>query len=212
MTQISHHLSDDLIDAYATGALPRAFAVVAAAHLSLCDACRARAEASAMLGGALMDRLNPVAVGSRTRERVMAALDAPMPPVSPTYRRSGIFPGPIMEALDGHPPKWSLLGGGIRQQILHSDPQGSLRLLYIPPGRAVPEHGHRGLELTLVLQGSFSDSEGAFGPGDLEVAENELNHQPTAGHEAPCICVAATDAPLRFHSLIPRLLQPVFKI
>jgi putative transcriptional regulator len=27
-----------------------------------------------------------------------------------------------------------------------------------------------------------------------------------------CICAAATDAPLRFRGLIPRLLQPILRI
>lgn len=117
-----------------------------------------------------------------------------------------------MTALDGHPPRWRMLGGGIRQQILASDEEGSLRLIYIPPGRAVPEHGHRGLEMTLVLQGSFSDSEGSFATGDVEVAEADLDHTPVADSGSPCICLAATDAPLRFHAFLPRLLQPLFRI
>ena len=127
-------------------------------------------------------------------------------------RGSGIFPAPVMEALNGQPPRWKILGGGIRQQILSADAEGSLRLLYIPRGRAVPEHTHGGLELTLVLQGSFSDCEGRFGPGDVEVASDEVDHQPVAGAEGPCICLAATDAPLRFRAMIPRLLQPLFRI
>ena len=51
MTTITHHISDDLLDAHVTGNLPHAFSVVVAAHLSLCDTCRARAEAAEMLGG-----------------------------------------------------------------------------------------------------------------------------------------------------------------
>lgn len=210
MQPIAHHISDDLLDAYALGALPHAFAVVVAAHLSLCDTCRARAEAIDMVGGALLDDLDPVAVSSAARARAMAALDTPAPP--PPVRRSGIFPAPVMAELHGRPPRWRMLGGGIRQQILHADSEGSLRLLYIPPGRAVPEHGHRGLELTLVLQGSFADSEGEFGVGDVETAQAALDHQPIAGPDGPCICLAATDAPLRFHAIIPRVLQPMFRI
>lgn len=104
------------------------------------------------------------------------------------------------------------VGRGIRQHILSADSEGSLRLLYIPPGRAVPQHSHGGLELTLVLQGSFADSEGRFGAGDVETAHDDIDHQPVAGPEAPCICLAATDAPLRFRAMIPRLLQPLFRI
>lgn len=211
MTAITHHISDDLLDAFVTGNLSHPFAVVVAAHLSLCDTCRARAEAAEMLGGALLDRIAPTSVSAGARDRLLDALDrAPLP--RPSIQRSGIFPAPVMQALGGQPPKWRMLGGGIRQQILSADAEGSLRLLYIPPGRAVPEHSHGGLELTLVLQGSFSDSEGRFGRGDVETAHDEIDHQPIAGPEAPCICLAATDAPLRFRAAIPRLLQPLFRI
>jgi putative transcriptional regulator len=211
MTGISHHLPDEVIRAYATGQLPHAFAVVVAAHVSLCDECRAQLEAEEMLGGALLEAMPGVALGSGARARLLAALDAPPPPQAPTGA-SGIFPAPVMEALDGHPPKWRMLGGGMRQQILSADKDGSLRLLYIPPGKAVPEHGHRGLELTLVLQGSFSDSEGRFKRGDVEAARDESDHQPVAGPGEACICLAATAAPLRFRAMLPRLLQPLFRI
>ncbi|WP_151719811.1 ChrR family anti-sigma-E factor [Gemmobacter serpentinus] len=211
MTAITHHLPDALLDAYVTGNLPHAFAVVVAAHLSLCDACRARSEAAEMIGGALLDRIAPAAMRAGAQDRLLAALDRAPPPSVP-IAASGIFPAPVMQALGGRPPGWRMLGGGIRQHILSADSEGSLRLLYIPPGRAVPEHSHGGLELTLVLQGSFSDSAGRFGPGDVETAHDDIDHQPVAGPEGPCICLAATDAPLRFRAMIPRLLQPLFRI
>ncbi|WP_353473178.1 ChrR family anti-sigma-E factor [Salipiger sp. H15] len=211
MTEIIHHIPEDMLRAYAAGTLPQPFAVVIAAHVSLCDACRAAVEAEAALGGALLSGLSPAAVSAGARDRLLATLDA-APPPPPPLRGSGIFPAPVMAALDGQPPRWKMLGGGIRQQILSADPEGSLRLLYIPRGRSVPEHGHGGLEMTLVLQGSFSDCEGRFGVGDVEVAGGEIDHQPVAGTEAPCICLAATDAPLRFRAMIPRLLQPLFRI
>lgn len=210
MTDIRHHIPETILDDYRAGRLPQAFAVVVASHLSLCDECRAAQEASDMLGGALLARAEGVALGQDARARMMAALDTPPPPPKP--RASGVFPAPVMAELRGRPPRWKMLGGGIRQQILSADETGSLRLLYIPPGKAVPEHGHRGMELTLVLQGSFSDSEGAFHRGDVETAHDEVDHQPIAGAGEPCICLAATAAPLRFHAMLPRLLQPIFRI
>lgn len=210
MTVIRHHISDDMLDAYRAGTLPHGFGVVVAAHLSLCDQCRARQEADDMIGGALLQRAEGACLRPDARDRMMAALDLPQP--SPPLRASGVFPAAVMRELGGRPPRWRMLGGGIRQQILTADSEGSLRLLYIPPGKAVPEHGHRGRELTLVLQGSFSDAEGSFHRGDVETAHAGIDHQPLAGDGQPCICLAATDAPLRFHALIPRLLQPIFRI
>jgi len=68
------------------------------------------------------------------------------------------------------------------------------------------------MELTLVLQGRFDDETGTFGVGDLEIADEDLEHTPIAGAGDPCICLAATDAPLRFRTFVPRLLQPLFRI
>jgi len=79
-------------------------------------------------------------------------------------------------------------------------------------GIAVPDHGHRGTELTLVLQGAFTDSTDHFGPGDIEIADEDLDHTPIADDGMDCICLAATDAPLRFRSLMPRLAQPFLRI
>lgn len=209
MNTIQHHISDDMLDAYRGGSLHHAFGVVVAAHLSLCDQCRARHEADNMIGGAILQRAEGASLRPGARDRMMDALDTPPPP---SVRASGVFPAPVMRELGGRPPRWRMLGGGIRQQILSADREGSLRLLYIPPGKAVPEHGHHGRELTLVLQGSFSDSGGSFHRGDVETAHAEIDHQPVAGDGQACICLAATDAPLRFHALIPRLLQPIFRI
>jgi putative transcriptional regulator len=66
--------------------------------------------------------------------------------------------------------------------------------------------------LTLVLQGAFADEVDRFGRGDIEIANEDLNHQPIAEMGEDCICLAATDAPLRFNSLLPRLMQPLFRI
>ena len=117
-----------------------------------------------------------------------------------------------MAELKNRPPRWRSLGAGIRQDILCAGPEGSVRLLYIPGGKAVPDHGHNGLEMTLVLQGSFHDHTGRFGRGDVQVVASDLEHTPMAGDGPPCICLAATDAPLRFNALVPRLLQRVFRI
>lgn len=211
MTDITHHIPDPMLAAYAAGSLPRAFELVIAAHISLCDTCRAGVEAHQTLGGAVLEDTESAALSAGLQDRVMALLDAPFE-MPQTPCRRGIFPGPVAAAMRDSGPRWKRLGMGVRQDILMRDTQGSARLLYIPPGAAVPDHGHRGTELTLVLQGAFHDETGHFGVGDLEVADESLEHTPTAAPGDPCICLAATDAPLRFGPLIPRLLQPVFRI
>ncbi len=211
MTEISHHIPEDVLAAYATGSLQSHYALVVATHISMCMDCRAAFEAHQALGGAVLEQSGKEPVSDRLKDALLDQLDVPYDE-APVFERAGVYPGPIMEALKGKPPKWRSLGLGVRQSILSGNDEGSVRLLYIPAGQAVPDHGHNGLELTLVLQGSFSDETGWFGVGDVEAASEDLEHTPIADAGPACICLAATDAPLKFKSLVPRLLQPIFKI
>ncbi|MAQ83943.1 MAG: transcriptional regulator [Maritimibacter sp.] len=211
MTQIVHHVPERLLVAYAAGTLPQAFSLVVAAHVSMCDQCRAALEAHHAVGGALLEDEPKSDVSGQLKADLMSRLDDAVPD-EPVYRRQGPFPAPVVAAMQGRGPRWTKLGGGVKQSILSADATGSVRLLSIPGGQAVPDHTHGGLELTLVLQGAFADETGRFGAGDLEVANDDLEHKPIAEAGPDCICLAATDAPLRFRALVPRLLQPLFRI
>lgn len=211
MTKTTHPTPDALLAAYTAGSLPYPFSLVVAAQISLCPDSRASYEAHQAAGGVVLDGHSAADLSPSLKSNVLDLLDSPAP-VEPKIERSGVYPAPIMQALKGKPPRWKKVGAGVRQDILSSDEHGSVRLLYIPPGQAVPDHTHGGLELTLVLQGSFSDETGRFGVGDLEVADEDLEHTPIADLGAPCICLAATDAPLKFRSFIPRILQPFLQI
>lgn len=211
---IRHHLSDSLLIAYAAGNLPEAFGLVVASHVSLCDECRARLGAYEAVGGVLVDGEDVCELAVGGLDAVMARIDGSMASVDIVPMRQGIFPAPLAEYVGGDVSavKWRPLGMGVRQAILPVGPGASARLLYIPAGQAMPDHGHRGMELTLVLQGAFVDGVDQFGPGDLEIADEDLQHTPVAAAGVACICLAATDAPLRFKGLVPRIMQPLFRI
>lgn len=211
MSAITHHTPDPMLAAYAAGTLPYAYAVVVASHVSLCKQCRAALEAHQTVGGLLLEDADTVSVSASLKDDLFAKLDEPFTP-EPVYERQGPLPGPVMEALKGRAPRWKKLGMGVRQDIISQNTEGSVRLLYIPSGQAVPDHSHNGMELTLVLQGSFSDHTGRYGVGDLEIGDEDLEHTPIADPGEACICLAATDAKLRFSALAPRLLQPFFRI
>ena len=105
---------------------------------------------------------------------------------------------------------WDVIGRSSASMRVGSDVPG--RITRIPGGVAMPDHGHRGTELTLVLQGAFKDEEDRFGRGDIEVANEDLHHTPVAEEGDVCICLAATDAPLRFRGILPRIAQPFIGI
>jgi putative transcriptional regulator len=210
---IRHHLTQDLLMAYSAGSLPEAFSLVVATHVSLCDECRARLGAYDAIGGSLIDGADATPMAEDSFERTMARITGVVPALSP-IRSSGIFPAPLQDYVGGdlESVRWRSVGMGVRQATLPVARDASVRLLYIPAGAEMPDHGHGGRELTLVLQGAFSDDGGRYGRGDVEIADEGLEHHPVAEAGGPCICLAATDAPLRFRNWLPRLAQPFFRI
>ncbi|MFN3723056.1 MAG: ChrR family anti-sigma-E factor [Paracoccaceae bacterium] len=212
---IKHHISDELLMAHAAAELPEAFNLVIATHLSICDECRARSMAFDALGGAVIeDSTCDMSAGSLedclSRIATMPQIDAPAPRAA-----NGILPAPLLDYVGGglDAVKWRPLGMGVRQAILRTGDKGaSARLLYIPAGAAMPDHGHRGVELTLVLQGAFRDEVDRFGRGDVEIADASVEHTPIAEAGEDCICLAATQGALKFSALLPRLAQPFFRI
>ncbi|WP_334191252.1 ChrR family anti-sigma-E factor [Pararhodobacter sp.] len=212
---IRHHLSDALLTGYAAGTLPEAFSLLVATHVSLCDECRARLAALDAVGGALLDRQEAVPMAEGALTATLARISGTRPDARPQSRpQPGLFPEPLRAYVggDAEAVRWRPVGGGVRQAILPTASGASARLLYIPAGTAVPDHGHHGTELTLVLQGAFRDETDRFARGDVETADEALEHTPIAEAGDPCICLAVTDAPLRFNGLIPRMLQPFLKI
>ena len=213
---IRHHLSDQLLMAHAAGQLPEAFGLVVATHVSLCDECRARLEAFEAVGGAMLDRCGVAAMADDSLDACFARIgNRPVEPRrAPAARKPSVLPAPLAGYVGGDVDaiRWRPLGMGVRQAMLKTERGATARLLYIPAGQAVPDHGHKGLELTLVLQGAFRDDADRFGPGDVEIADQATEHTPIAEAGPDCICLAATDAPLRFAGLIPRLAQPFFRI
>ncbi|MGL6208276.1 MAG: ChrR family anti-sigma-E factor [Paracoccaceae bacterium] len=208
---IRHHLSESLLMSYAAGELPEAFALVVATHISMCDECRASLAGFEAVGGAVLDSSDTVAMDEHSLEATLARLGLPEV-VKPAPRSS--LPAPLADYIGGDlaSVKWRSLGMGVRQALLPTTGGGTARLLYIPAGQAVPDHGHRGLELTLVLQGAFRDDTDRFTKGDVEIATEALEHTPVAEAGQDCICLAATDARLRFNGLIPRIAQSFFRI
>lgn len=213
-TDIKHHLTDALLMGYSAGTLPEAFNLVVATHVSMCDECRARLASFDAVGGALVDQVETVEMAENSLTAVMekirasagTSLDEPTraPRVS-----TGVFPAPLQEYVAGDldAVQWRKVGGGVSQAILSTSKDATVRLLRIPAGTAVPDHGHHGTELTLVLQGAFVDEHDRFGAGDIEVANQDMHHTPVAEAGTDCICLSATDAPLRFKGLLPRLAQ-----
>jgi putative transcriptional regulator len=207
---ITRHPDDSTLLSYAAGALPAALAVVVAAHVAVCPRCRDEVAAIEVLGGALLAGLPG------------AALQRPGPEAPQVERRPHAMPARIGSAggpaevpaplarlvggdLDALRWRWVKPGSWLRRVPFAG--AGRLHLFKCSPSITLPEHGHEGSELTLVLRGTLSDSTGRYGPGDVCDLDESTEHTPMAGVEG-CICVVAQDRPVRFRSLLVRLARP----
>lgn len=215
---IAHHPDSATLLSYASGSLDEAFVTVVASHLASCAACRAQLREVEELGGALLETIDGVAVNATALERVMSRLDRTS---EDSAEREGeqtnrSIPPPLARLLKGRfdDVGWKTVAPGV---AVHRVPTskaalGSLTLLKIAPGKKIPEHGHGGTELTLVLSGSYRDAFGRFGPGDVADLDEHVEHQPVVDSSEPCICLVATEAQTRFKSFFGRLFQPLVGI
>lgn len=214
--KIKHQISDELLLAYSAGNLPEAFSLTIATHISLCDESRARLGAFDSVGGSLIETSDAVEMSSNSFEATMAMIENTDNPIVAETKMptNSVLPQPLRDYVGGDVEaiKWRSVGMGVKQAILPTSKDATARLLYIPAGTAIPDHGHSGMEMTLVLQGAYFDEEDRFARGDIEIADEDHDHTPVADIGEDCICLAATDAKLRFRSILPRLAQPFFRI
>lgn len=213
---IKHHLNDAILLAYSAGSLPEAFNLIVAAHLSLCDQCRAHAESFDALGGEVLDQHCETQMTMTSFADTLALIDGGAVIEMPKSKtaQQGVLPCPIQDYVGGDldSVQWKSIGMGVKQAILPTSKEASARLMLIPAGVAMPDHGHAGTEMTLVLKGAFQDEDGYFARGDIEIADSDFHHMPVADIHEDCICLAVADAPLQFDRLIPKIAQRFLRI
>jgi putative transcriptional regulator len=202
---ITHHLEDATLMSFAAGGLPAALAAVAAAHIAMCARCRSEVAALECVGAALLTALPPALMERPEPE-------APRASAPPSQQRHNAAPLPstplsrlLPGGLDG--VRWRRLGLGVWHHRLPVAGSGALGLLKLAPGQIVPEHGHGGAEITLVLRGSFHDTTGRYRTGDVADLDESVAHEPVADPGPDCICLVASETPARFRGLIARLMQ-----
>ena len=215
---VTHHPHDELLLDYASGALGEAWSLAIATHLALCPRCRRTVARMESLAGDVFEDIKPEPVATGMLAAVLDRLEDPSTVSAPTVKNTDAevptLPQPLRRYVGGDVDglHWQRLGLGAYQLLIPMEGDVTARLLRIPAGKPVPEHSHGGLELTLVLAGAFSDDSGTYGRGDLQVADETVEHQPHAAPGEDCICLAITDSPLRFKSLAARMVQPILGI
>lgn len=213
---ITQHPSEETIAAFAAGHLDEGRSVVVAAHLEMCAACRHWAAQLANAGGVLLSDLAPTQVGSEALARTLARIERGEAAPAPRARSSApadlpMLPSAVRSYGVG---RWQWMGPGVRWRPIEvpHDPGARVFLLKAAPGTTMPHHTHTGTELTLVLRGAFAHDLGHFGPGDIDEADDSVEHQPIVAPGDECICLVAMEGKLRLLGLFGRLMQPFVRI
>ena len=214
---VKHHPGLDILTEHAAGTLSLAQSACVSAHLNYCDNCARTVAQLQEVGSAIFETLDPEPVGDALLDKVLARLDDEVPLSYPTPRRDSQDATPALlrrlMAGDFSDLAWKKITQTLRTtQIKTGDPQFEFSLLHIKAGGEIPPHDHQGSEMTLVLQGGFSDSSGSYNAGDFIYRQVDDVHAPKAFDDEDCICLAVLDAPLRFTGWKYRWMNPFLRL
>ncbi|MCP5166238.1 MAG: cupin domain-containing protein [Pseudomonadales bacterium] len=211
------HPELDLLTEHAAGNLPLAQAACVSAHMNYCEQCRRTSSQLQALGSVLFGNLQGVPVGEAQLDAVLARLDDEPPLSYANARRetAGRTPAILQRLMSGDfsDLAWKKITSSLSISYLKTgDPNYEFALYHIKAGGRIPEHTHRGSEMTLVLEGGFSDADGSYHQGDFLLREPSDVHAPTAVQSEDCICLAVLDAPLKFTSWKYRWMNPFLQL
>ncbi|MFK7733748.1 MAG: ChrR family anti-sigma-E factor [Pseudomonadales bacterium] len=209
---MSHHPSEHLLTEFASGTLETGAALCVRTHLEQCHDCNRVAEDLNVLGAVMMRGSDEAACSDDLFDRVLGQLNsqpAPEPVVSDTQDRSALsslIPGGIKSV------PWKKIASGISSYELPvNDGEYNVKLLRVEKGRSVFQHTHSDTELTVLLQGGYSDELGSYTAGDFVECDGSHVHKPVAHRDQDCILLTAVSGKLRFTGAIGRLLNPIVK-
>ena len=212
---IQHHPDLTTLMAFSAGSLDEPYAAVIATHLAMSEGGRETLRHINTIGGALLHAEPEAELSNGALDRLLGALgDEKIEVVPHDQRDARGLPLPLQrylpQGLDAVKWKWTGPGVATADLAWGKDGKSRLMLLRVAAGRRVPEHGHGGQELTLILSGAYRDRFGIFAAGDIADHDEDVEHQPIAEPGEDCVCLVAVDARLTFRGRLMRALQPLF--
>jgi putative transcriptional regulator len=210
---IHHHPSDELLLAYAAGTADEAISLIVATHMHFCVLCRMRGKTMDAVGGTLLEELAPTPLDDGALNATLAKLDDIVPYERPRRAASRDGTPAVLRPYIGgdlRDVRWRNMGPRLSYVELMRRGPVTVRLLRGVPHADSGIHTHQGPELTLVLKGGYTDVTGNYGPGDFQIADDGLIHNPVADPGEPCINLAVTTGSIRFQKLLQKIAGPLF--
>lgn len=218
---IHFHPDDNMLVEHASGSLPWAISIGISAHMQLCPTCRAQHDKLCMLGGTFLDDTSAEPVDDDSFSRLMQRVESPIPQPKPTIQKSTVrskemqvneLPR-VIKKLVTEDLKWKRVSGALKMaRLVTGQEDYEVAFHKITKGGKVVEHDHKGLEVTVVLEGSFSDESGLYKRGDFIVREPGQVHRPTATLDQDCLCLSVCEAPVAVTGWMGKVINPFLSI
>lgn len=225
-----HHPESDILTAFSAGSLPLSQALCISTHLEYCEACRHSLKRLNRLGSELFQTLTPAPASETLRDKIMGRVgedaeavdtisesiggEKPAAPIRPAEPRNSRVARSLQQFIsdDYQSVKWQRVAKGIFNSEICRDVDGAkVELIKMKAGGSVLSHTHLGDELTVILEGSFSDEDGVYKCGDFVLRDARHEHKPVATLNQDCICLAVTNAPIQFTGFFSRWLNPLLR-
>lgn len=214
--QPNHHPNLELLVEFANGELPATLAAAVSIHAEKCSKCRAEIKqheeqnsqqsfeqacfsAEPDFNSVNIDEMIASITASDEIDLVMENKEKSISVKGQEYTLPRALTNMTMS-------KWSGIGKLARSRIELDEGDIRASLLQIQAGGSVPMHTHKGFELTLLLDGSFKDDLGEYGPGDFIMLDGSHTHSPETEHG--CLCYTVSNDAQHFTQGINKLLNP----
>jgi len=224
---IKHHPTFELLSLFVKGELPASLSAGIAIHADMCPVCQAQiaqlteqvAETDFEFEANFLDRFI-VEEGEDLEELPINNFDQMIADITETSDITAVpakveklisfndteytLPSPLNNMSLG---KSSNFGKLSRTRLQLNEDEIHTSLLHIEPGGGVPQHTHKGFELTLLLDGSFEDENGEYVKGDFIMLSGDHQHHPISSKG--CLCYTVANDALHFTQGINKLFNPI---
>jgi putative transcriptional regulator len=200
------HPDAQTLKLFSLGKLPEHEALFVSAHLSMCPECKEAVCELDDIAGQALSVMDTEGDCEDLLSSTLAMLDdiepepAYTPPSVDVSKVPNWLPAPINQIVAKQHPngiQWKRVLPHLSVTQLSSVNGYELNLHRIKAGGRIPKHTHNGREMTVLLQGGFSDSYGDYNEGDFIVRDGEHEHSPIAAENEECICLTLTEKPLK---------------
>lgn len=217
---IKFHPNNATLVSFVQGILPSASSLIVSVHCDMCPSCsqrirnftesRAKKIFSVDITNPILSRDYISMFETITRDKTLISTNFVGNETRPIELDGRKFTVPAtLTRLSNRVGEWSHLMGKLWQAPIDIGGASLAQLIFMEQGGCVPEHTHKGNEISLVLDGQFDDGNSHYDTGDYIALNQSHTHMPVSNGEEGCLVITALDKPLHFTAGWAKLINPL---